>query len=59
LTELQQRLLRHHRILVRDCRSFEGLGDRWWRLALPAAAGRRRLLAALDRELPCHPGRHA
>jgi len=59
LTELQQRLLRHHRILVRDCRSFEGLGDRWWRLALPAAAGRRRLLAALDRELRCHPGRHA
>jgi histidinol-phosphate/aromatic aminotransferase/cobyric acid decarboxylase-like protein len=55
LTELQQRLLRHHRILVRDCRSFEGLGDRWWRLALPAAAGRRRLLAALAAELRCPP----
>ena len=59
LLDLQHRLLQRHRILVRDCRSFEGLGDHWWRLALPTAAGRRRLLAALESEWRCLSGRHA
>ena len=41
--------LEHHRILVRDCRSFEGLDDTWIRLALLDRAGHRRLLSALRR----------
>lgn len=56
LLALQDRLARHHRILVRDCRGFEGLDGHWWRLALPSRQGQRRLLAALRHELG--PGLH-
>ena len=47
--ELQEDLLKHERILVRDCASFEGLGDRYVRLAVRLARQNSRLLAALDR----------
>ncbi len=47
LQPLRLALERRHRILVRDCRSFEGLGDDWLRIAVQDRAGNRRLLAAL------------
>lgn len=48
LQPLRLALERQHRILVRDCRSFEGLGENWLRIALQGRAGNRRLLAALE-----------
>ncbi len=50
LTPLRLELERH-RILVRDCRSFEGLGAGWLRIALQGRAGNRRLLRALHRSV--------
>jgi len=47
LQPLRLALERRHRILVRDCRSFEGLGEDWLRIAVQDRAGNRRLLAAL------------
>ncbi|MFM7267592.1 MAG: threonine-phosphate decarboxylase, partial [Cyanobium sp.] len=41
-----------HRILLRDCRSFDGLGDGWLRIALLDRGGNRRLLRALRQEAP-------
>ncbi len=51
LTPLRLELERRHRILVRDCRSFEGLGEGWLRIALQGRAGNRRLLRALHRSV--------
>jgi hypothetical protein len=51
LEPLRQALETRHRILLRDCRSFEGLGENWLRLAVLDRAGNRRLLGALRREL--------
>ncbi len=50
LEPLRLALEQRHRILLRDCRSFEGLDGTWLRLALQDRAGNRRLLAALGRE---------
>jgi len=50
LEPLRQVLESRHRILLRDCRSFEGLGEGWLRIALLDRAGNRRLLRALRRE---------
>ena len=49
LQPLRLALERRHRILVRDCRSFEGLGEGWLRIAVQSRAGNRRLLGALQR----------
>ncbi|MEA5442576.1 pyridoxal phosphate-dependent aminotransferase [Cyanobium gracile] len=49
LQPLRLALERQHRILVRDCRSFEGLGENWLRIAVQSRAGNRRLLGALRR----------
>ena len=49
LQPLRLALERRHRILVRDCRSFDGLGEDWLRIAVQDRAGNRRLLAALAR----------
>ncbi|WP_216906702.1 aminotransferase class I/II-fold pyridoxal phosphate-dependent enzyme [Synechococcus sp. CCY 0621] len=49
LQPLRLALERQHRILVRDCRSFEGLGESWLRIAVQSRAGNRRLLGALRR----------
>ncbi|MCT0208784.1 threonine-phosphate decarboxylase [Synechococcus sp. CS-1332] len=49
LQPLRLALERQHRILVRDCRSFEGLGESWLRIALQSRAGNCRLLGALQR----------
>jgi histidinol-phosphate/aromatic aminotransferase/cobyric acid decarboxylase-like protein len=37
-------LERQHRILLRDCRSFEGLGESWLRIGLQDRRGNRRIL---------------
>ena len=50
LEPLRLALQERHRILVRDCRSFEGLGEGWLRIALLDRSGNRRLLRALRRE---------
>jgi len=50
LEPLRLALQERHRILVRDCRSFEGLGETWLRIALLDRGGNRRLLRALRRE---------
>lgn len=52
LEPLRLALEQRHRILLRDCRSFEGLDGTWLRLALQDRTGNRRLLAALAREWP-------
>jgi histidinol-phosphate/aromatic aminotransferase/cobyric acid decarboxylase-like protein len=41
-------LERQHRILLRDCRSFEGLGENWLRIGLQNRCGNRRILRGLD-----------
>jgi len=50
LEPLRLALQERHRILVRDCRSFEGLGEGWLRIAVLDRGGNRRLLRALRRE---------
>jgi histidinol-phosphate/aromatic aminotransferase/cobyric acid decarboxylase-like protein len=52
LEPLRLALERRHGILVRDCRSFVGLGEHWLRIGLQDRRGHRRLLGALARELP-------
>jgi L-threonine-O-3-phosphate decarboxylase len=51
LLGLRQRLERQHRVLLRDCRSFEGLGPDWLRIGLQHRRGNRRILRALRTEL--------
>jgi histidinol-phosphate/aromatic aminotransferase/cobyric acid decarboxylase-like protein len=50
LEPLRQQLEQRHRILLRDCRSFEGLGDSWLRIGYQSRAGNRRIIRALRRE---------
>jgi histidinol-phosphate/aromatic aminotransferase/cobyric acid decarboxylase-like protein len=51
LEPLRQQLEQRHRILLRDCRSFEGLGDSWLRIGYQSRTGNRRIIQALRREL--------
>ena len=51
LEPLRLALEQRHRILLRDCRSFEGLGEAWLRLGLQDRAGHRRIVRALVEEL--------
>ena len=51
LVPLRERVERHHLVLLRDCRSFEGLGERWLRIGLQNRHGNRRILRALAAEL--------
>ncbi len=51
LEPLRLALERRHRVLVRDCRSFERLGPHWLRLAVLDRRGNRRLLAAFRAEM--------
>ena len=55
LEPLRLALEQRHRILLRDCRSFEGLGDGWLRLGYQGRAGNRRMVRALAAEL-ANPG---
>jgi L-threonine-O-3-phosphate decarboxylase len=45
--QVQQRLLKHSQILVRDCVSFAELGDRYFRVAIRTEAENQRLLKGL------------
>ncbi len=44
---LQEKLLKHSRILIRDCLSFPELGDRYFRVAVRTQADNQRLLEGL------------
>jgi L-threonine-O-3-phosphate decarboxylase len=46
-SQLQQKLLKHHQILIRDCLSFPQLGDRYFRLAVRSLSDNERLLKAM------------
>ncbi len=45
--EIQQRLLKQHQILIRDCLSFSELGDRYFRVAVRSELENQRLIAGL------------
>ena len=47
LLELRE-LLARQGVLLRDCRSFEGLGNRWLRIGLQNRRGNRRIIRALQ-----------
>ncbi|MHC5610086.1 MAG: threonine-phosphate decarboxylase CobD [Nostoc sp.] len=49
-SQLQQQLLKHHQILIRDCLSFQELGDRFFRVAVRSHSDNQRLLTALSGE---------
>lgn len=51
LVPLREALEQRHRILLRDCRSFAGLGECWLRIGLQSRRNNRRIVAALRREL--------
>ncbi len=54
-TALQAELLKRHRIYIRDCMSFEVLGDRYFRVAIKTTQDNQRLLSALANVLPDLP----
>jgi histidinol-phosphate/aromatic aminotransferase/cobyric acid decarboxylase-like protein len=41
--------------LLRDCRSFEGLGECWLRIGLQSRRNNRRIIRALKQELDRAP----
>lgn len=45
--QLQERLLRSHRILIRDCFSFPELGERYFRVAVRSSRENQRLVRAI------------
>jgi L-threonine-O-3-phosphate decarboxylase len=45
---LQQQLLQHHQILIRDCQSFSELGERYFRVAVRKSEDNQRLLQAIS-----------
>ena len=47
LLPLREALEHDHRILLRDCRSFAGLGETWLRIGLQSARNNRRIVRAL------------
>jgi threonine-phosphate decarboxylase len=51
---LQEELLRAHHILIRDCRSFEGLNDHFIRLAIRLPEQNRRVLDAIAKWVRAH-----
>ena len=51
LQPLREALERRHRILLRDCRSFEGLDATWLRIGYQSRAGNRRIIRAMRQEL--------
>ena len=52
LVPLREALEVRHRILLRDCRSFEGLGENWLRIGLQSRHGNRRSPRHCPRRLP-------
>ena len=55
LVPLREAVEQRHRILLRDCRSFEGLGECWLRIGLQSRRNNRRIIRALRQELQCTP----
>lgn len=55
LVPLREALERSDRILLRDCRSFEGLGESWLRIGLQSRRNNRRIVRALREELQRSP----
>jgi len=55
LVPLREALEQRHRILLRDCRSFEGLGDTWLRVGLQSRRNNRRIVWAMREELKRSP----
>ncbi len=51
LVPLREAVEQRHRILLRDCRSFEGLGECWLRIGLQSRHNNRRIICALKQEL--------
>jgi len=51
LVPLREAVEQRHRILLRDCRSFEGLDEHWLRIGLQSRRNNRRIVRALRREL--------
>ena len=46
-SQVQQRLLERHQILIRDCLSFPELGDRYFRVAVRSSEENERLVGAI------------
>ena len=55
LVPLREALEQRHLILLRDCRSFEGLGETWLRIGLQGRRDNRRIVGALRQELARRP----
>ena len=55
LVPLREAVEQRHRILLRDCRSFEGLGACWLRIGLQSRRNNRRIICALKKELDRAP----
>lgn len=53
LVPLREGLECRHRILLRDCRFFEGLGERWLRIGVQSRRHNRRIIRALRQECDC------
>ena len=51
LVPLREAVEQRHHILLRDCRSFEGLGECWLRIGLQSRRNNRRIIRGLKREL--------
>ncbi|MGK7890940.1 MAG: aminotransferase class I/II-fold pyridoxal phosphate-dependent enzyme, partial [Leptolyngbyaceae cyanobacterium] len=54
-TQLQQQLLQHCQILIRDCLSFAELGDRYFRIAVRQPPENQQLLDGLQYLLVASP----
>lgn len=52
LQPLREALESSHRILLRDCRSFEGLDESWLRIGFQSRRDNRRIIRAMRMELP-------
>lgn len=46
-SQIQQRLLKQHKILIRDCLSFPELGDRYFRIAVRSESQNQQLIKGL------------
>ena len=55
LVPMREAVEQRHRILLRDCRSFDGLGECWLRIGLQSRANNRRIVRALRQELERQP----
>ena len=55
LVPLREAVEQRHRILLRDCRSFTGLGENWLRIGLQSPRNNRRIVRALRQELQRNP----